>query len=245
MEHRTENRVPDSTYFTVKNVEPDVQDGAVVFYEGEGTRRSWGRPQANVTVLIDDCDLLAALVGFSHKHGGGQFYRYYVPGTGGAPTRKTWRSLTEDERVMVRAAYDERAPHWASSPGKLEPERKRPSNSKFTAFKVLRQTSDTTFLSLWNDTGWELGKRNAEAVGDDALREYDQRHAGGFYVHADQDRIVQLFEGGELAGKRTTGHGPGTVYVLVECECYGRRAEFSSGKVAVTYCTPVKVIREL
>jgi len=243
MKYQMTDQIPDNTYFTVTNIEPTVEDGTVTFPDGQGTGRGWGRPQANTTILIDDCDLLAALIGFSHKHGGGQFYRYYVPGKDGKPQRKTWRGLTEDEREMIRAAYDEKAPHWAKSPGKLTPERKAPSQDRFTAYKVLRQVSETEFLSLYDDTAWTIGKRNAEAVGDDALSEYDQRHAGGFYVHTDQARIVQLFKDNQLVPSSKVR--PDAVHVLVECECYGRRAEFTSGKLAVTYCTPIKVIGTL
>ena len=76
MNIQTVDRVPDSTYFRTGDVEPTVVNDTINMIEGQGSRRSWGRPQANNTVLIDDCDFVVIHTGFSHKHGGGQFFMY-------------------------------------------------------------------------------------------------------------------------------------------------------------------------
>ena len=239
MKHRNTDQVPDSTYFRTGDAEPIIEsDGSITLLNGEGTRRSsWGRPQVNTTILIDDCDFLAVLVGFSHKHGGSQFYRYYLP-NGGKPQRVTWSKLTDHDRQRILDAYDDKAPYWAKKPGKLRSEYKKPSQAIFTAYKVMRYISDTEFLSLYNDTEWTLGTRKAEAVGDAAVKWAE--HSGGFYVHKNQSKIVSLWENGNLGEKRDDWK-----HVLVRCECSGRVAEFSSGKLAVTYCKPIEIVQEV
>jgi hypothetical protein len=240
MKWQETEKVPDSTYFLTADAEPHMaSDGTITLLNGRGTRRGWGAPQVNTTVLIDDCDFLAVLVGFSHKHGGSQFYRYYIP-NGQGPKRVTWAKLTDDEREMVLGAYEAQAPYWAKRPGKLRSEYKKPKDTKFTAYKVMRQVADDEFLSLFNDTAWTLGKRNAEAVGDAAVRWAE--HSGGFYVHKSAERIVELFESKQLVGGKRDEDAH---YVLVECECGGRQAQFSSGKVACTYCTPVRIVQKM
>jgi hypothetical protein len=236
MEIKQTDQVPDDTYFRVGEAEPEIDGNEIVVLNGQGTRRSWGAPQVNTTVLVEDCDFVACLIGFSHKHRGGQFYRYYIE-NGKGPQRVTWSKLTDDERRMVLDAYEEKAPHWARRPGKLRSEYRKPKTTKFTAYKIMRQVSDTEFLSLYDETKWTLGKRNGEAVGDDAVRYAE--HSGGFYVHKDADRIKALWESKGLVPDRCYTDDD---FVLIECECYGRQAHFSSGKVAVTYCTPVKVL---
>lgn len=113
------NQVPDSTCFRVGDAEPTINGDDIEILNGQGTRRSsWGTPQVNTTILTETCDFVAALIGFSHKHGGGQFYRYYIA-NGKGPQRVTWSKLTDDERQIVIDAYEEKAPHWARRPGKL------------------------------------------------------------------------------------------------------------------------------
>lgn len=192
---------------------------------------------------MDECDFLSVLVGFSHKHGGGQFYRHYIA-TENGPKRKMWRGLTYDEKVLVRQGYDDKAPYWAKSPGKLPEEHVKPKQHKFTAYKIMRKTGDG-LLSLYDDTEWTIGKRNGQAVGANAGSHHDWEgypiHDGGYYVHKDADSIVALFQNRNLVPDRC--YDEETVYALVECECYGRTAHFSSGKVAVTYVTPLEIVK--
>jgi len=228
----------DSTYFTATDCEPFVEAKRVHYYDGNGSRRSWGAPQVTTTIVVDECDFLALHFGFSHKHRGGQAWRYYVMDKG-TPTRKLWRSLTDDERQLVLDNED-KAPRWAKSPGKLRADYRKPTHTAFTGYKILRDKGDGTFSSLYDGTEWEIGKRNGEAVdprsGSDGWGNH--HHGGGFYVHKEVDSLMKLWEQRDLVPERC--YEPGQ-YALVECECSGRQAHFSSGKVAVTYCKPVKV----
>jgi len=228
MKHQESNRVPDSTYFRTGDAEPTIEpDGSITLLNGHGSRRSsWGAPQVNTTVLIDEPDFLTVVVGFSHKHGGGQFYRYYTPAG-----QTDWAHLSDERQTAVLAAYESKAPSWARKPGKPRAERKSPEHTHFTAYKVMRVAAGG-FLSLYNDFGWQLGRRNADGV--------RENHAGGLYIHKDSERIVNLFDAGELGKVR-----PGWQHVLVECDCYGKTVEYDNGKIAVTYVTPLRVIREL
>lgn len=122
----------DSTYFRVADVEPRLSTTqgnidnlhpadarAVTIWIGRGTHRSsWGSPQVNSTILINDktLNLLAIHIGFSHKHGGGQFYRYYDKNSDGAVCETTWAKLTNEQR---QAVLDAPKPSWAKTPGKL------------------------------------------------------------------------------------------------------------------------------
>ncbi|MHC4984389.1 MAG: hypothetical protein ACYTF6_14630 [Planctomycetota bacterium] len=244
MDYRFTDQVPDSTYFRRGDAEPTVEKDTVVLLDGQGTRRSsWGAPQVNSTVIVDECDFLAVLVGFSHKHGGGQFYRYYMNGTGGIKQLQ-WQQLTDDERALVLEAYKEKAPYWAKSPGKLRSEYAKPTLTTFVGYKIMRVVDDSHFLSLYDDTEWEIGKRNGQAVGANAGRwDYTDQvvHDGGYYVHTDAEAIQTLFDERRLVPGRC--YDEDAAYALVECECSGRTAHFSSGKIACTYVKPVKVVR--
>ena len=125
METKVIHECPDGTYFRTGDVEPIINGSIIELTAGEGSRRSWGRPQTNNTIVYQDCDFIAIHTGFSHKHGGGQFWRYFVQLDDGI-VRKTWRGLTDDERQIVLDNLNN-APSWAKSPGKLRSEYRRPS----------------------------------------------------------------------------------------------------------------------
>lgn len=123
---------PDSTYFRVHSAEPELEvndqgEQVLKLVNGEGTRRSsWGAPGVTSTVLIQTDVLVAVHVGFHHKHGGGQFYRYYrIDGMTGQWAQVAWAKLDDNERLDVLAAYEAKAPSWAKVPGKLGIERAR------------------------------------------------------------------------------------------------------------------------
>lgn len=218
----------DSTYFTATDCEPFVVNNEVHYYDGRGKSRSWGSPQVTTTLIVDDCDFLALHFGFSHKHRGGQAWRYFVK-VDGKVERRLWGQLTDDERQIV-LDNEGKAPRWSKSPGKLRKDYAKPSLSTFTAYKVLRVNADG-FVSLYDDTTWGLGKRNGEAAKDD--------HGGGYYVHTNPDKLMALWESGDLVPDRC--YQPGQ-YALVRCECSGNTVSYSSGKIAVTYCRPVTIV---
>ncbi len=242
----------DDTYFTATDCEPTIKgDGTIEYYDGHGSRRrSWGTPQVTTTIVVDEHDFLALHVGFSHKHRGGQFWRYYVE-VEGQIARRLWGQLTDDERQIV-LDNGGKAPRWAKSPGKLRAEYVRPEMQKFDGYKILRLTGPDTFESLYDRTTWTLGKRNGEAVAEDAgsyIESYDEygqfypaytTHGGGFYVHPDIDKLLALWKQGKLVPDRCLRTD---TYALVRCECSGRVRAFSSGKLAVTYCKPVEIVK--
>lgn len=238
IEIRISDCVPDTTYFRRGDAEPTVRGTVITIQYGRGARRGWGSPQVNTTVLIHEPEFAAMLIGFSHKHGGGQFYRYYEMTDDGQIVRRIWRGLSEARRQQVLDAYHEKAPSWAKRPGNVE--QPRPHTHSFTAYKILRVLDDNVFQSMYDGTTWELGRRNVKAVWENAgWDEGVSTHDGGYYVHTDISRIRKLFAERTLAPARCFTPGR---YVLVECECGGRVARFPSGKLACTYCKPVRVI---
>ena len=238
METKTVYETPDSTYFAMSNVAPKIEGEIIALTDGQGTRRSWGAPQTTSTVVFQNCEFIAVHVGFSHKHRGGQGWFYFI-NTENGPARKTWAQLTEDEQALVLANED-KAPRWAKSPGIRKSEVRKPTATIFTGYKIMRMTDDG-LRSLYDNTAWEVGKRNGQAVSPKAgTDDYGNTvHDGGFYVHRDARNVKELFENRTLAPERCFTPG---AYALVECECSGRAARFSSGKLAVTYCKPVAVI---
>lgn len=113
----TSKNVPDFTYFRTGDCEPLVRDGSTIeIVNGQGTRRSsWGAPGVTSNVLVQSESFVAVHVGFYHKHGGGQFYRYFVVRDGKAE-RVNWAKLDNACRQMV---LDAPKPYWAKAPGKL------------------------------------------------------------------------------------------------------------------------------
>ena len=108
--------VPDFTYFRTGDAEPLIRDNQIEVLNGQGSRRSsWGAPGVTSTVLVQSESFVAVHVGFHHKHGGGQFYRYFVV-ENDVPRRVNWVKLTNEQRQMV---IDAPKPYWAKAPGKL------------------------------------------------------------------------------------------------------------------------------
>lgn len=114
---------PDNTYFRTGDVEPDVKGDTLVIYSGEGERRGWGRPGNHTYVVYNDYRLTSVVVGFYHKHGGGQFWRHYVDGQ-----QKTWSQLHEEDQSAILEAAEKDAPSFANVPGILKSKKARPLN---------------------------------------------------------------------------------------------------------------------
>lgn len=118
MEIANKNDVPDTTYFRTDDCSPFFEDGVLYVYNGRGARRFWGCPQVTSTAIVSGLDDITSVhVGFSHKHGGGQFYRHYRK-----EDQVAWRCLTDSERAIIIDGYKRMAPSWAKSPGKLKSE---------------------------------------------------------------------------------------------------------------------------
>jgi hypothetical protein len=74
---------------------------------------------------VDEADFAAVHVGFYHKHGGSQFWRYYTVGNGSI-VQLYWKDLSETQRLGVLDAWAAKAPCWAKRPGKLRSQRLKP-----------------------------------------------------------------------------------------------------------------------
>lgn len=223
---RTTNDIPDSTYFRMSDVEPFfADDGALVISNGEGTRRSWGRPQVTSTVVVDTDAFVAVHVGFSHKHRGGQGWFYFVDGQ-----RRTWAQLPDDLRTLV-LDNEHKAPYWAKSPGKLRAETKKPSQSTQVAYKLVKVEGDR-MLSLYDSTTeYTLGRRLAQKAQGD--------HQGGYYAYATAEQVRDAWTNKTLVPARCT-EGVEQL-ALLKCEISGTVISYGS-KLAATYLKPVAVV---
>lgn len=234
MKINTSNNVPDGTYFGTFSAEPDInEDGSLTIYNGQGTRRSsWGAPGVTSTVVLDECDLVAIHVGFHHKHGGGQFWRYYT--TDGETTRQIyWRQIPDEARQRIIDAAKTKAPSWAKAPGKLRTQYAKPTLRTMTTYKLVRLEADGTLRSLYDgETEYRLGKRLAQKAEAD--------HGGGWYSHLSQTAVMRLWEKGSLVPDRCVVEG--AAYALIECEVAGTLVQYANNKISSTYLTPVKVI---
>lgn len=222
------NDVPDSTYFTTGECEPRLVEDALICYDGKGSKRGWGAPGVTSTVVFQSTDLIAVHVGFHHKHGGGQFYRYFA--VNGEVKQIEWKSLDDDTRAAVLEAYEKNAPNWAKTPGKLRSQYQtaQPKANLFTAYKIVR-VEDDKFISLYDKTTtYEIGKTKVQASKPD--------HEGGWYVYRTEEVKAEYLAGNIIntpkSGKKA----------LIKCECWGNRVGYDNGKISVTYCKPVGVI---
>jgi hypothetical protein len=239
MEIRFSSDVPDSTYFRMGDVEPVIKDSSLTLYDGSGSRRfSWGQPGVTSTVVVNALDFVAVHVGFHHKHGGGQFWRFY--NVNGSVQQVAWKDLPDETRQVV---LDADAPAWARQPGKLRKDYIKPTPRKFSARKIVRIIEDQLY-SLYDATTYEIGKTRIEQA--------RPNHGGGYYVYTGDD-VKDRFLAGQI-GAKGTGQ-----YAILECECWGRREYYDfngecitraveqgltsdTHKIAVTYCKPTSVV---
>lgn len=104
---------PDRTYFRTGAAEPELEvadqgEQVLKLVNGEGSRRSsWGAPGVTSTVLLSTDTLIAIHVGYHHKHGGGQFYRYYRHEN--EWEQVTWAGLDDNERIDVLDACEKKS----------------------------------------------------------------------------------------------------------------------------------------
>jgi hypothetical protein len=84
-------------------VTPYVQGEEIVIFDGVGRTRSWGRPKVSTTVLVEETDFSAFYVTYSHKHGWGSTYQYFIK-VGGKWKKVTWRGLSDERKLSVLLA---------------------------------------------------------------------------------------------------------------------------------------------
>ncbi|HMN12034.1 MAG TPA: hypothetical protein PKD55_06895 [Bellilinea sp.] len=221
---RTTNDIP-GTYFRMSEVAPHFDADALVIFNGEGTRRSWGRPQVTSTVVVDTGTFLAVHVGFSHKYRGGQGWFYFTSGQ-----RRTWAQLSDELRTLV-LDNEHKAPYWAKSPGKLRAETKKPSQSTQTAYKLVKVEGDR-MLSLYDGkTEYTLNKRLTQKARDE--------HGGGYYAYATAEQVRAAWANGTLVPARCS-EGVEQL-ALLKCEISGTVIGYGN-KLAATYLKPVEVV---
>lgn len=241
------SNVPDDTYFRTGEVEPEIDGHTLTLYNGDGRHRSWGHPGVTSTVVVEAIDFVAVHVGFHHKHGGGQFWRFY--NVNGLIEQVAWKALPDETRQIVLDAIEAgKAPSWARSPGKVRKDYHRPSQHKFTAYKIVVLAEDGTMHSLYMPASrtYEIGKTAIEQARPD--------HGGGLYVYADRDTLIATYQAGALVTDRLPGQR-----AVIECECWGnieyysptgacishwvRKGETASvKKMSVTYCRPIRIL---
>ena len=244
MQTQFSSDVPDGTYFRTGDAEPSInEDGSIIILDGNGSSRSWGRPGVTSTVVYDDCDLIAVHIGFHHKHGGGQFWRYYT--TDGTTTSETaWAKLPDETRQAILNAATKRAPSWARLPGKLRANYAKPASRKQTSYKLVRM-DENRLVGLYDGSEYVIGKRLAESVSPKAGEidwDGDRVHAGGYYSHPSPEQVETMWANGNLVPARCVQPGR---YALIECQISGRIVRFPNGKMASTYLTPVRVLKTI
>lgn len=225
---------PDGTYFRTAAAEPELERSAqgeqvLKLVNGRGTRRSsWGEPGVNSSVILGNDDLVAIHVGFFHKHGGGQFYRYYRF-NGEAWTELTWPKLSDEERMRVLDAYADRAPKWAKVPGKLRKDYATPVLQVQVTHKIVRVVNNQ-YRSVYDpSTTYELGKRLAQKALED--------HRGGYYSYTDMDTLLERFYAGTMFPEEC--YEQAMELAVIECEISGTMILYESGKIASTYLKPI------
>ena len=230
----TSSDVPDGTYFRVESAEPVLNESILTIYNGQGTRRSWGAPGVTSTLLLNADDLVAIHVGFHHKHGGSQFYRYYRF-DGMVWQTIVWAKLSDEDRVCILNACEKRAPHWAKTPGKLRQNYLKPTVQTHTSYKLVELVEGNRLFSVFDSTTeYVLSKRLAERAVEE--------HGGGYYSYPTIEGVEERFYNGTLFPDRC--YQDPMVLVLIECEISGTILEYENGKLASTYLKPIRIVKQ-
>lgn len=227
----TSSRVVDDTYSRTDEHEPTILANGIRIYSGRGTSRSWGTPGTTSTVVLNDDDFCAVHIGFHHKHGGGQFWRYYTT-DGESVQQVEWRQIPDEQRQRILDGWQSTAPNWAKVPGKLRSAYKLPSLRTRTAYKLV-ELRDGQLISLYDsETTYTIGKRLAEQARSD--------HRGGYYAHPTVEQVLALWNSGDLVPEECYDE-PKTL-ALIEVEISGTLIEYANGKLAATYLKPVAIL---
>lgn len=230
---------PDSTYFRTSDAEPELErdeqgNQILKLVNGTGTRRSsWGEPGVHSSVILDTENLVAIHVGFFHKHGGSQFWRYYRY-DGQRWKQVTWAPLSDEDRERVLIACEDRAPAWAKTPGKLRTSYIKPTSNQHTTYKIVEVVDGRYYSVFDGKTEYIMGRRLAER----AVSE----HGGGYYSYPTVDGVEARFNEGSLFPRRC--YDDPMALALIECEISGTILEYDTGKFASTYLRFVRVLKQ-
>lgn len=96
-----------------------------------------------------------------------------------------------------------------------------------TGYKIVRRDGDR-FVSVWDDSEWELGKTRTEAASPD--------HKGGFYFYVSLDEAIDQALARETFGDQRPYHA----LSILEVEASGR--EFGSVKRCATRIKPLREV---
>ncbi len=178
MEIQINTNVPDSTYSRTGDHEPYFKNNTLYIVDGKGTHRGWGIPQTTSTIVLNDNDLTSIHIGFSHKHGGSQFWRHYKNNI-----QVMWKKLDDTDRLRILDAYREKAPKWANIPGKITIEYLNNPNNPFLqierdnvggiiAYKYLYKREDSKYCSFVSSSDgdiyiWENNSLDADRLPED------------------------------------------------------------------------------
>lgn len=227
---------PDDTYFTTAAAQPEIEpDGSIGLVNGRGRSRSWGAPGVTSTVVINDETFAAVHVGYHHKHGGGQMWRYFAT-VDGQTIQRTWAQLSDETRQQVLDAAKTNAPSWADCPGKLRSEVQRPETTRRIAYKLVARRGDGALVSLYDgETVYTIGETLHETAKSD--------HEGGYYVHDTPERVMELWRNYTLVPEEVFERDHDLV--LLECEVWGRILRYDNQKLAASYLKPIRIVREI
>lgn len=231
---------PDSYYFRTSDAEPELEQGeqsqqVLKLVNGRGTYKGSSTPQVTSTVILDAEDLVVIHVGFSHRHGGCQFYRYYRY-NGQEWQQGRWAQLPDEDRQRVLIACEDRAPSWAKTPGKLRIDYNLARAIETRTSYKLVQVIDGRYFSVYDGkTEYVIGKRLAERAMSD--------HGGGYYSYPDAEGVEHRFYAGGLFPE--VSYRREMTLALIECEISGMTIKYNNGKFASTYLRPISVLKTI
>lgn len=213
----------DSTYFTMSDVTPvyDPTHDTLTIYNGQGSRRSWGRPSVTSTIVFRGT-VTAIHVGFNHKHRGGQGWHYFASDG----SKLTWSALSDSDRQKI-LDRKQRAPTWAHTPGKLRTDYQQPPTH--VAYKWVKVVDDRLVSLYDNTTEYTLHKRMTQKA--------QPAHGGGYYAYLNKDAALV---GLQTAVPQRCLHDV-QQFALLRCEIGGTIIHYNT-KVAATYLTPLEIL---
>ena len=229
------NRIPaffdnsQCTYFRSSDVAPAVSDDgkAIEVYDGEGVSRSWGRAFCASYTLTHTRTFVVVLVGYKHKHNGGQGYYYFERQKDGSLHRRTASQLSTRRRKQVMDAYDRLAPSWSKRPFDSVEKPKRSPAVKQERFKQVAQDVDGALRSIYDGTEYELGKTKREAAKPD--------HGGGFYVYRSPEEA-------QAADFPRGSRFKDLPRVILKVQTWGKNHVYGNNKESWSYCKPLTVV---
>jgi len=143
-------------YFTLSDIEPEVEGSTITYLNGWGEKRYWGTPHVTATVFIRTNSFVAIHMGFHHKHGGGQGYFYYVLNDGEID-RKTYAQLPGEQQYQIEQSLSV-LPKWAKSPSSSDSkrlkdykERLKKSEIRKAKLKIAKKEKEDRLQKKWEE----------------------------------------------------------------------------------------------